>query len=112
MPPLPSRRGVESVVVPDAADAHGTGVQQHRLVGWSHHVGAAGRADRTRHDCRAHICRDDERSGRDWRTGVGATDPFCAAWATYAGTLQALGVAGSFGGLSSDELAVLELRAA
>src|SRR4051794_25827630 len=44
--------------------------------------------------------------------GLAATDPFCAAWATYAGTLQALGVAGSFGGLSSDELAVLELRAA
>jgi len=44
--------------------------------------------------------------------GLGATDPFCAAWAAYAGTVQALGVAGSFGGLSVDQLAVLELRAA
>src|SRR5215204_7677105 len=43
--------------------------------------------------------------------GLAATDPFCAAWAAYAGTLQALGVAGSFGGLSSAQLAVLELRA-
>ena len=55
------------------------------------------------------------RSRVSQRTGVpglAATDPFCAAWAAYAGTLQALGVAGSFGGLSSDQLAVLELRAA
>jgi hypothetical protein len=44
--------------------------------------------------------------------GLAATDPFCAAWATYAGTLQALGVASSFGGLTTDQLAVLELRAA
>src|SRR4051794_23067841 len=44
--------------------------------------------------------------------GLGATDPFCAAWAAYAGTLQALGVAGSFGALSRGQLAVLELRAA
>src|SRR4051812_11346586 len=44
--------------------------------------------------------------------GLAATDPFCAAWAAYASTLQVLGVAGSFGGLSSRELAVLELRAA
>src|SRR4051812_6167794 len=44
--------------------------------------------------------------------GLTANDPFCAAWAAYAGTLQALGVAGSFGELSSDQLAVLELRAA
>jgi hypothetical protein len=44
--------------------------------------------------------------------GLAASDPFCAAWAAYAGTLQVLGVAGSFGGLSSDQLAVLELRAA
>src|SRR3954464_2860719 len=44
--------------------------------------------------------------------GLAATDPFCAAWAAYASTLQVLGVAGSFGGLSSHELAVLELRAA
>jgi hypothetical protein len=44
--------------------------------------------------------------------GLGASDPFCAAWAAYAGTLQALGVASSFGGLTVDQLAVLELRAA
>jgi hypothetical protein len=42
---------------------------------------------------------------------LAATDPFCAAWAAYAATLQALGVAGSFGGLSEEQLAVLELRA-
>jgi len=44
--------------------------------------------------------------------GLGATDPFCAAWAAYASTLQALGVAGAFGALTVDQLAVLELRAA
>jgi len=44
--------------------------------------------------------------------GLAATDPFCAAWAAYAATLQAVGVASSFGGLTLDELAVLELRAA
>src|SRR3954469_9271882 len=27
--------------------------------------------------------------------GLAASDPFCAAWSAYAGTLQALGVAGS-----------------
>jgi hypothetical protein len=41
-----------------------------------------------------------------------ASDPFCAAWAGYAGTLQALGVAVSFGGLTTDRLAALELVAA
>ena len=35
-----------------------------------------------------------------------------AAWAAYAGTLQALGVAASFGGLPSDQFAALELAAA
>ena len=44
--------------------------------------------------------------------GLAASDPFCAAWAGYAGTLQALGVAASFGGLVADRLAALELTAA
>jgi hypothetical protein len=44
--------------------------------------------------------------------GLSATDPFCAAWASYAGTVQALGVAASFGDLTSDRLAALELAAA
>ena len=41
--------------------------------------------------------------------GLAASDPLCAAWAGYAGTVQALGVAASFGDLSSEQLAVLEL---
>ena len=44
--------------------------------------------------------------------GLAAADPFCAAWAGYAGTLQALGVAASFGGLVADRLAALELTSA
>ena len=44
--------------------------------------------------------------------GLRSADPFCSAWATYAGTLQALGVAASFGNLSSDQFAALELAAA
>lgn len=44
--------------------------------------------------------------------GLAADDPFCSAWAGYAGTLQALGIAASFGDLSSDRLAALELVAA
>ena len=44
--------------------------------------------------------------------GLSSTDPFCAAWATYAGTVQALGVAASFGDLSSESFAALELTAA
>ena len=44
--------------------------------------------------------------------GLTASDPFCAAWAGYAGTLQALGVAASFGALVADRLAALELTAA
>ncbi len=43
--------------------------------------------------------------------GLTADDPFCSAWAGYAGTLQALGIAASFGGLSSDQFAALELVA-
>ena len=44
--------------------------------------------------------------------GLSASDPLCAAWAGYAGTVQALGVAASFGNLSADRLAELELVAA
>jgi hypothetical protein len=44
--------------------------------------------------------------------GLGADDPFCAAWAGYVGTLQALGIAASFGELPSDQFAALELAAA
>ena len=44
--------------------------------------------------------------------GLIADDPFCSAWAGYVGTLQALGIAASFGDLSSDRLAVLELTSA
>ena len=43
--------------------------------------------------------------------GLSADDPFCSAWAGYAGTLQALGIAASFGDLSSDRFAALELVA-
>ena len=44
--------------------------------------------------------------------GLTAADPFCAAWAAYVGTLQALGIAGSFGELSSEQFAALELVSA
>lgn len=44
--------------------------------------------------------------------GLDSTEPFCAAWAGYAGTLQALGIAASFGDLPSDRFASLELAAA
>ena len=44
--------------------------------------------------------------------GLKASDPFCAAWAAYAGTLQALGVAGAFGNLGAGQFAALELAAA
>jgi hypothetical protein len=44
--------------------------------------------------------------------GLAAADPFCAAWAGYVGTVQALGIAASFGQLASDRLAALELVAA
>ena len=44
--------------------------------------------------------------------GLAASDPFCAAWAVYAGTLQALGVAGSFGNVDESQFAALELASA
>ena len=44
--------------------------------------------------------------------GLAAANPFCAAWAGYVGTVQALGIAASFGDLTSDRFAVLELVAA
>ena len=44
--------------------------------------------------------------------GLTASDPLCAAWAGYVGTVQALGVAASFGDLTSTQLAGLELTSA
>jgi hypothetical protein len=44
--------------------------------------------------------------------GLTASDPLCAAWAGYVGTVQALGVAASFGDLTSAQLAGLELTSA
>ncbi len=44
--------------------------------------------------------------------GLAAPDPFCSTWANYVGTLQALGTAASFGDLTSDRFAALELVAA
>ena len=44
--------------------------------------------------------------------GIGVDDPFCSAWAEYVGTLQALGVAASFGELAGQQFAALELAAA
>jgi hypothetical protein len=44
--------------------------------------------------------------------GLNAADQFCAAWVAYSASVQALGVAASFGDLSSEQLAVLELVAA
>ena len=44
--------------------------------------------------------------------GLTATDPYCATWASYVGTLQVLGTAASFGDLTSGDLATLELTAA
>ncbi len=43
--------------------------------------------------------------------GLAAADPFCASWAGYGGTVQALAVASSFGDMSADQLAALELTA-
>lgn len=43
--------------------------------------------------------------------GLAADDPFCAAWAGYVGTVQALGIAASFGDLPSDRFAAIELVA-
>jgi hypothetical protein len=44
--------------------------------------------------------------------GLDADDPFCAAWAGYVGTVQALGIAASFGDLPSTRFAATELTAA
>ena len=44
--------------------------------------------------------------------GLTAADPFCSSFASYAGTLQALGTAASFGDLAGDRFAALELLAA
>jgi hypothetical protein len=44
--------------------------------------------------------------------GLTVDDPFCSAWAGYVGTLQALGIAASFGDLPSTQFAALELTAA
>jgi hypothetical protein len=41
--------------------------------------------------------------------GLDAEDPFCSVWAAYVGTLQALSIAASFGGLPSDQFAAVEL---
>ncbi|MEQ1700589.1 MAG: hypothetical protein ABMA25_10780, partial [Ilumatobacteraceae bacterium] len=48
-------------------------------------------------------------------TGVPGIDdaiPFCAAWAVYSGSVQSIGIANAFGGLSSLEIARLEVIAA
>jgi hypothetical protein len=44
--------------------------------------------------------------------GLSAADPFCAAWAGYSATVQALGIAASFGDLNNEQLAAMELVAA
>ena len=44
--------------------------------------------------------------------GLTSFDPYCAAWSAYAGTLQALSVAASFGNVGGAQLAALELAAA
>jgi hypothetical protein len=44
--------------------------------------------------------------------GLTASDPFCATWASYVGTLQALGTAAAFGDRTGGDLAALELTAA
>lgn len=44
--------------------------------------------------------------------GLDDPDAYCASWAAYSGTLQAIGVAQAFGGLSSAEVARLEVVAA
>jgi len=43
--------------------------------------------------------------------GLDDPDAYCAAWATYSGTLQAISVAQAFGGLSSLDVARLEIVA-
>ncbi len=44
--------------------------------------------------------------------GLDDEDPFCAAWASYSGTVQAIGVAVAFGTVPSQEVARLEVVAA
>lgn len=44
--------------------------------------------------------------------GIDDADPFCAAWAVYSGTVQAIGVANAFGELTSTQVARLEAMAA
>lgn len=44
--------------------------------------------------------------------GLYDPDPYCAAWAVYSGSLQAVGVADAFGQLASSDVAELELLAA
>jgi|JI10StandDraft_1071094.scaffolds.fasta_scaffold99648_3 hypothetical protein len=44
--------------------------------------------------------------------GLYDADPYCAAWALYSGSLQAVGVADAFGQLASIDVAELELLAA
>jgi len=43
--------------------------------------------------------------------GLDAADPFCAAWAAYGGSVQAISVAAAFGELTSEQVAALEIVA-
>ena len=43
--------------------------------------------------------------------GLDDPDAFCAAWAAYSGSLQVLGIAQSFGGMTPAQIAVLEMYA-
>ena len=43
--------------------------------------------------------------------GLDAPDPFCATWATYVGTLQALGTAAAFGGIPPAAFVAIEMAA-
>lgn len=44
--------------------------------------------------------------------GLDAPDPFCSTWATYVGTLQALGTAAAFGGIPPEAMVAIEMAAA
>jgi hypothetical protein len=44
--------------------------------------------------------------------GIDDSDPFCAAWAVYSGTVQSIGIANAFGGLPSSGIARIEVIAA
>jgi len=44
--------------------------------------------------------------------GLDGSDPFCATWASYAGTLQALGTAAAFGGIPHAAFLAIEVAAA